>query len=571
MSKYFTEKTLILPFCKLTVEQLEHMPTRTPQDRELLKKIFRIDFFAFAIYFFKNPTPEGRKGIIDIKFGIPQLHKDIVSKVLMKMGSEIEWGLIVAPRGYSKTTLLQIFSIYCILFGLSNNIMYVIETSESAELYLEWIKDELELNTRIELFFGKLRPKKVSDGTGKAWNMSKVVTATRRCFYAIGMRKRIRGNKFLTDRPDIIVDDIESHENTKTTTQMRKNMSWFNKDVFFATRDDDGWILVSGNFLKPGCLVEKIYRNKSWKKVKFAAMNEDLTESTWELKKPARKLLAKKEALESSGDYETFWLELMNNPKKAGSKRFDPDDYRFWVGNVYSREMQYLIIDRMGQNFPNSSTIDWQKKQMQRIPVDFYLGIDLAFTEEEVNDFNDFSTNAIDANGIIYDIEQEKFKTNRPSDIIDKIISKDTEYRYKGIAIEANGAQIVVYNNLMEECQRLRLTNLAGKIRPIIVQLKNKHARILGTLQPKMKVGKYRFRCEKYGDTYKVIAIDYIQQYDEFSPSMEHDDMIDGAEMCVNIMKPATIKSIYDDYEQNAYSKTEIYLAKHPEERWKIG
>jgi len=571
MTKWFTKDSLIFP-CGMSLRELEALPTNTFGKRDIVLEILYHDRIAFNAYFFQDPTDEGRKGLIDIKYGIPDFHIDIVDNCLKKMNSENDCAVVIVPRGFSKTALVtKCDTMHGLLFQEFENTMLVGENKEKAEEYLGFIIDELELNTRIKLFFGDLKPVRSYDGSSKSWTMSKIVTKLRQCVYAVGMRGgKIRGNNFLTVRPQrIIVDDAESKQTIRTPMQMRKTVNLLFDEILLAL-SDDGYLIVLGNYLIPGCLVDKLYRNPEWTKIKYSAMDKDLKKSLWELKKPAHKLLKRKRNMEAVGNYEGFWLELMNDPKRASSKRFDPDDYMFWIGLDYSREAQYITVDRIGRYFPNSVEIDWRKMQGKQIPVDFYMGIDLAFTEKQINDFNAFCIWAADKDFNVYDIEHIAMKTNRPSDVINMIINKDNEYNFKNIAIEANGAQVVVYNNLKEECQRLGLRNLERKIIPITVQMDNKLSRILGTLQPKTKRNKLYFRYKMSDDGFMPCNPEHIRQYDELSPNIDHDDLIDADEMCISNMRAANKhKGVHAVKNYRTKSKLEIY-EETCGERWKL-
>jgi len=571
--RFKTKDDIVFP-CGLTLPQLRAMSV------EDVNQILFYDRVAFGAFFFCNPTPDGRKGLIDLKYyldGIPKYHVEI-SDMLNNI-SEVKKGYIIAPRNSSKTALVtRLGAMHEVVYRKSHNILIGTEDPDMGIEYLQWIKDELELNPLLVRHFGTFKPTKKYDGTSRTWRNDCIETVFRQKIFSRSMGKRVRGSNFLVDRIQCaFVDDPESDRNTKNNRAMERNRNWLNKEVIFSLTDD-GWCIVAGNFVTPGCITNKLDRSKFWEGIKIAAMDKDLKTSFWESRRPAAGLLREKERLESMGDYTTFWLEYMNDVKRASAKRFDPDEYRFWTGEVYSKESQYLIVDKLGQYHSGSDEISWQNKHGVMVPVRFFLGVDLAFTEEEQNDFNAFSVNAMDSDNNIYDIEKQTLKTTRPTDILDWITSKHIVYQFECVSIESIGAQRVVAQNLKDECERLikknkefyMLENLPSRIHKIEYHKDSKTQRVLGALQPKMKNGKIHFRCSRINndETSELLPVhrNLLDQYDSF-PNLEHDDLIDADEMCISKMNSNNVA--YSPFGIDAPILTKIVPKREIKELWK--
>jgi len=528
---------------------------------ELLHRIFRQDIIAFGWYYF----PE----LIDISFGIPDFQKEIIDS-LNRLGKEYSQLCIVAPRGFSKSTVIsKLFSIHRTIYKIKRFIVLISENFDIANSYLEFIKKEFETNQMLHQDFGTLRIA-TNRQVSQKWKTGDIITSNGVSLSARGFGQRIRGMTSLGFRPDlIIIDDPESKNNTVTKEQMIKNLrKTLNAEILPAIKVAGkviGDVVITGNYIKPGCMVHKISRNPEWKRIMFSALDKN-GKSIWEDKIPTAYLEAKRTSFEAVGDYETFWLEYQNDPKRASSKHFDPDEYKFWIGDHYSKEVNYLILEMVGKYFPNSDIIDWQKKQNVKVPCRYFGAVDVAISEEKAADYNAFSTKAMDSGGNSYDIEHNVMKTSRPSDIIDKIIELDETYNYDEFAIETNSFQICIARSLEEVCDRRNLKDLSQKV------VESKHytekiGRILGTIQPLMKLGRYHFRCLRDNDKIVPESQESIDQFDGIA-NLLHDDVIDSDEMAIAISeKPSKNYTVYGN---KKFSTSSEQYQERCDHKWQI-
>jgi len=514
----------------LNIEQVEKLSTSNKY------KIFSEDLLAYGWYFFsdyKNKWDKS-KPLIEIKYGLPDFQKEIVEE-LRGLGKRYNRLCIVAPRGFSKSSLMsKLYAIWLVCFRKVDHLLMTTDSFTLAASYLAWIKNEFESNDKLKYYFSNLKPERRFDGTGKKWTEGDIVTRTNIMISARGTGQRVRGTTWLASRPKcIIVDDPESGENTKTKESMERNLAWLHAEVLPAL-SDDGWIVLTANYVKPGCMVQKKHKNMYWRSKMYAAIDKN-GKSIWEAKISTAKLMEIKAELEASGDYDTFWLEYMNDVKRITVKRFDPDDFKFWMGEIYVKESKYLIIKKVGEYLPDSETIQWVRKMEGKFPVRFFMGVDPAISDKELSDFNSISTCARDSLKNVYDIEQDVFKSNSPSEIVRRIIDQFEKYGHDRIGIEVNNFQICLSESLKEDAMERGFKRLPGRVEELEHYGDKKTTRILGTLQPKVHKKRVYFRCSDEGlPMHRTL----ISQHEGF-PYLQHDDNIDGWEMAVSVSRPA--------------------------------
>jgi len=125
--------------------------------------------------------------------------------------------LIIAPRGYGKTTLLQLgFASKRILFNQSKFIVPISKSEINALNQTETLKMQLISNSMIKKLWGSMKTQQFSKEQWRANNELRTVIMPR------GSGQQVRG-LLLDSRPDLIIgDDIEDTEGVESETQREK-------------------------------------------------------------------------------------------------------------------------------------------------------------------------------------------------------------------------------------------------------------------------------------------------------------------------------------------------------------
>jgi hypothetical protein len=106
-----------------------------------------------------------------------------------------------APRYHGKSQVISMgLPLWCICYKYKYNILIVSDTSDQAEQFITDIKIELEDNEMLIQDFGDL--------VGKStWKVGKIVTSNGVHCVAKGASQKLRGIKYNSKRPDLIIID----------------------------------------------------------------------------------------------------------------------------------------------------------------------------------------------------------------------------------------------------------------------------------------------------------------------------------------------------------------------------
>jgi hypothetical protein len=106
-----------------------------------------------------------------------------------------------APRYHGKSQIISMgLPLFCICYKYKYNILIVSDTAGQAEQFIADIKLELEDNDELISDFGSLIDRKI-------WNSNRFVTNTAIHCCAKGASQKLRGIKYNSKRPDLIIID----------------------------------------------------------------------------------------------------------------------------------------------------------------------------------------------------------------------------------------------------------------------------------------------------------------------------------------------------------------------------
>lgn len=278
----------------------------------------------------------------------------------MALGTHV---VLIIPRGFSKTTIINFCNLYKTLFGLTKFTVYISESATHAKAQLATIARELSANARIVALFGNLKPDRTDD---ESWGAESFETRTGVKFVAKGRGSQIRGLNLFADRPDTIVeDDVEDKESVVTEAQREKVLSWHVSDVSEALpRNREGYIYAIGTLLHPKALLPTLAKDPDYTTVQLGALvhtgeyrdeghkNDDGTpklvpvlEPLWDDPKAGLtlgKIQRKKESFASKGKLYEFGLEILSTVRLDEKLKFRPEYMRYathTAGDFISRSI----------------------------------------------------------------------------------------------------------------------------------------------------------------------------------------------------------------------------------------
>lgn len=174
---------------------------------------------------------------------------------------------VVAARGSAKSTICSLeFVLWSVLTGLKRFPILISDSSTQAELLLDAIKAEIEVNPRLAYDFPELKP-------GRVWRAD-AVTIARARIEALGRGKKVRGRRHGPHRPDLIVlDDVEDDEMVRSPDQRDKLERWLDNAVLKSGAPDGSLdCILVGTILHFDAVLARKARKSGWGVTRFDAI-----------------------------------------------------------------------------------------------------------------------------------------------------------------------------------------------------------------------------------------------------------------------------------------------------------
>ena len=224
---------------------------------------------------------------------------------------------IAAPRKSGKTEIITFgWVMYNLLLNPDNRFTVLIANNyANACKFLAPIKEEFEHNAKIKDYFGDLKSEKWAENEIELTCKKKVIVG--------GNDFKIRGQKYLQYRPDlIIIDDAEDDELVRSDVRRGDFEHWLLYSLEPAMTQEGNQIVMVGTILHRDSQLSKILiggsKYTSWKSVKYEAIKDG--KSLWEEGMPYTWLVE-----ERSKDPYRFAQEYMNNPVPFEHAMFKED------------------------------------------------------------------------------------------------------------------------------------------------------------------------------------------------------------------------------------------------------
>lgn len=244
------------------------------------------------------------------------------------VGIEMEIGkftLVMLPRGFSKTTWLNVINIYSIVYHECKFPNYISKTAKHASRQLRTISKQLSSNARLRAVFGELKAAQRND-EGLKWSESDgMIQMTNGVMLAaVGMGGSIRGTAENAQRPDrLCIDDIEDKENTKTDERRADTRAWFFGDLLPALpkMDDNATATMLCNAVHADSIGFHLMQDPRWTVVKFGAEDKQ-GDLLWPDLWSTADLEAEKRSYALQGELATFYLEYYNEIRAVEKAKF---------------------------------------------------------------------------------------------------------------------------------------------------------------------------------------------------------------------------------------------------------
>lgn len=537
---------------------------RLDKEYERLTRIHEceVDLYRFAWEYFSergNPGNSGNWQGFDTPLEeAPWFHREIC-EIMNRVSNEERNArvCVAAPRSHGKSSFLsKAFPLHEIAYRKRKYIMIFSETPTTAKMNMEWISNQLKYNKKLREDFGPLlSPKQqenpkdnseefvawVPEGEDGKQLIAKVDS--------VSTGQRVRGRNWEGVRPDLIIlDDLESRENTNTPELRQKLKNWFSQDMM-PLGDPGGrytaYVYMGTTIHHDGLLVHVLKNRRDFKKKIYRAVIEwpermdlwEKCESIYndpelpddEAVKRAREFYeANKEEMdrgakviwpEAKGIFELFrfkWdegslafnTELQNNPISKEDMIFDPEKFTYWTDTTKTDDP---LVE-----FPHNK-------------YDIYMGIDFAMGKQR-GDYSAIVTVARNrVSKTVYVIDAWGDRVH-PDVFMKIIVDKVKKFQPDRIAAEAQAAQEFFTHKLKEA---LRAEGYPAATRVHEVKHRQRKNLRIEAMLPDIEAGRIQFSRKHH------LLLWQFETYPN-----DHDDLPDALAMAWDLAKtaPRTVK-----------------------------
>lgn len=458
-----------------------------------------------------NPTViEGFVGsVLSAKFDNATQTPDFHKEGWKLFTSKERYVAMAAPRGHAKTTGMTVsYGLATLLFRERKFMLLVSDTETQAALFLGFFKEQLQENQAlIELFGLKRNDKGVVQFIKDTETDIIVEFEDGHKFRVIakGAEQKLRGLIWNGTRPDIILcDDMENDELVMNKDRREKMRRWF-YSALLPCRSANGIVRVVGTILHMDSLLERLMpkpydrwshqdglklwsekRLNGWCSVKYKAHNDDFSLILW----PTR--FDKTELQQIRANYIGQGL---------------PD--------VYSQEYLNIPLDESVAYFKRGDFLAMDEED-KKMPVKYYITVDLAISEESRADYSVFIIAGVDENRRIF-IKQVIRERLDGREIVDTLIQLQRIYDPEIVGIEEMQVSKAIGPFLNEEMLRQNVFLSLFKLKH---GGKDKIARAR-SIQARMRAKTVKF--DKSADWYQSLE-DEMTRF----PRDTHDDQVDA-------------------------------------------
>ena len=421
--------------------------------------------------------------------------------------SEDRFVAIAAPRKHAKSTAITLaYVLAAVLFRDKSYVVIISDTEGQATLFLNDIKRELVENEDITTLFGveKIEKDQETDIIVRMTDKHKFRIVAK------GSEQRVRGMKWRGQRPDLVIgDDLENDEIVMNPDRRDKFRRWMNGAVL-PILSKEGVIRIVGTILHIDSYLEnrmprlqskntvieplKIWSKSkigAWRSVKYKAHDDNFEHILW-----------------SEMFDETWFRETRADLVSQGQ------------ADIYNQEYLNYPIDESRALFRRSDLLPITDDKLNliisgRIPLNYYIGIDLAFGEHKRRDWCAFVVVATDADNIMYVVEVIRARLDS-REVVDLMLDLQAKYNPQWMVIEKGMLEKSIGPFLREEMFK----------RDQFIQLETITPSVDKSERARSIIGRVRIhgvRFFKDADWYATFETELCQ-----FPRGQHDDQVDA-------------------------------------------
>jgi hypothetical protein len=360
--------------------------------------------------------------------------------------------LIMMPRGFSKTTLVNAVNLFLICYADTDFMFYLSETATHSETQIRNIKRELEYNEKLLSAFGNLK--------GDIWRQDLFKTSNDVTVGCAGRGGQVRGKNEGGKRPSrIILDDVEDKESVATADQLAKTRTWFFSDVLpmLPKMKEDAQIVALGTMLANNALLATLIDDPEWTSVKFGALLPD-GNPLWPEMMSLEKIAREKATYARNGMLNSFYMEYLSTARNTEDQKFPKRYFKYNSAPLPSRNA---------------------------------IAIDPAISEKPTSDMSAIAVVGMQPNGKIIVHEMIGKVGMLPREQIDTFFKLHKEYNCIRQGVESIAYQAALIHMMREEMFRKK--HYMSEITPITHKRANKILRVESILHPRFANGYIEF------------------------------------------------------------------------------
>lgn len=520
-------------------------------EEEMIDKVLLFGHY-FLDHYFRDATPE--------------FHRELIRRFFSRKNE-----YTAAPRGFSKTTILQLCCIFSIVNKKDKFIAIIEKTFTEASEVIKGIHDEFIDNEKMRDVYGDM----IQRTRLMRWQINN--PEARGDVFINGIRVRgkgfnssIRGLKTRQWRPSrVILDDVEEDEHINNPEQRAKYDNNFRKGILPAL-DVNGSLKIFGTILHQDSLLNNLIASHKGKIFKAHEGSDPATAPEdsflWPSRWSRERLIQKRNDMMSSGQSTSAYAqEYLNNPISDEERSFKFE----WLWEMIDKP------DSTGQyRVPKHRiTMEDFEKIRRKTTLNGYAMIDCAGSTSINADWTGVVVVFVAPNGARFrvDVRREKRNIKGLIDLIFEVWDKWAPYGLIKIGLEKLAFDDQVLP-LFDDEKRRRTSY------PIIEELKpmgrSKESRIKGALQGFYETGKaisvvnvdVKGYLKAVGDT--EILLEELYDF----PSAKHDDLSDaeayGGDIIVTPLADEEKHSLQRTPQDDPFQTEQIQRNVYPEDNY---
>lgn len=452
---------------------------------------------------------------------------------------------LAAPRGHGKSTAItHCYTLASVLFKDRKYVIIVSDTYEQAVLFLQDIKKELIENEDLVKLFGVEHFEKDAEND----IIVRLAGGWRFRIVAKGAEQKMRGLKWDNMRPDLIVcDDLENDEIVLNQERREKFRKWFD-NALLPCLSDRGIVRFVGTILHLDSLLERLMpKDWDYQQVKKGYVLKTPLRSYYDFTKRKRTWYSVRYRAHDANFEHILW------PTKWDRARLEAVRQRYIdAGNPEGYGQEYLNypIDESYAYFRKSDFIAMQPED-HKVLKNYYVGVDLAVSEETRADYTVMVVGGMDAEGKLHIVDVRKERLD-PMGVVDELFNLKERYDPDMVVIEGSLIEKSIGPFIYEQMGKRE------KYFPITVMTptKDKETRAR-SVQGRMRAGGCKF--DKEADWYS----DFEQELLQF-PKARHDDQVDAMAwlglLIADMSTAKTSKEVEEERYQEELETSAYYL-----------